>query len=98
MTRFPEQDLTGVRMRGVELVDVEWSFIQTLRHLNFASAAWVAWMVRGTASPWHPLDLPWDEAPGWDGIPWNREARPRSMRCSRSDANARRWSATSWNR
>ncbi len=48
----------------------------TLRHLNFASAAWVARMVRGNASPWHPLDLPWDEAPGWDGIPWDRKARP----------------------
>jgi hypothetical protein len=57
-------------------VDDEWSFIQTLRHLNFASAAWVDRMVLGTASPWHPLDLPWDEAPGWDGIPWDREARP----------------------
>ena len=57
-------------------IDDEWSFIQTLRHLNFASAAWVDRMVRGTASPWHPLDLPWDEAPGWDGIPWDREARP----------------------
>lgn len=59
--------------RGVE---DEWSFIQTLRHLNFASAAWVGRMVLGDASPWHPLDLPWDEAPGWDGIPWDREARP----------------------
>ena len=57
-------------------VDDEWSFIQTLRHLNFASAAWVGRMVLGNASPWHPLDLPWDEAPGWDGIPWDREARP----------------------
>lgn len=57
-------------------VDDEWSFIQTLRHLNFASAAWVGRMVLGHASPWHPLDLPWDEAPGWDGIPWDREARP----------------------
>ena len=57
-------------------VDDEWSFIQTLRHLNFASNAWVARMVLGNASPWHPLDLPWDEAPGWDGIPWDREARP----------------------
>jgi hypothetical protein len=54
----------------------EWSFIQTLRHLNFASAAWVARMILGDPSPWHPLDLPWDEAPGWDGIPWDREARP----------------------
>ena len=57
-------------------VDDEWSFIQTLRHLNFASAAWVDRMVRGTTSPWHALDLPWDEAPGWDGIPWDHEARP----------------------
>ena len=57
-------------------VDYEWSFIQTLRHLNFASAAWVGRMILGNASPWHPLDLPWDEAPGWDGIPWDRDARP----------------------
>jgi hypothetical protein len=59
-----------------ENVDDEWSFIQTLRHLNFASAAWVGRMVLGNSSPWHPLDLPWDEAPGWDGIPWDRDARP----------------------
>jgi hypothetical protein len=56
--------------------DDERSFIQTLRHLNFASAAWVGRMILGNPSPWHPLDLPWDEAPGWDGIPWDREARP----------------------
>lgn len=66
---FPEAELH----RGV---DDEWSFIQTLRHLSFASAAWVSRMVLGNASPWHPLDLPWDEAPGWDGIPWDREAQP----------------------
>ena len=35
-------------------VDDEWSFIQTLRHLNFASAAWVGRMILGNASPWHP--------------------------------------------
>src|SRR3954468_22832378 len=66
---FPEAALH----RGV---DDEWSFVQTLRHLNFASAAWVGRMVLGAPSPWHPLDLPWDEAPGWDGIPWDRDARP----------------------
>ena len=22
------------------------------------------------------MDLPWDEAPGWDGIAWDRAARP----------------------
>jgi hypothetical protein len=66
---LPEEELH----RGV---DDEWSFIQTLRHLGFATAAWVERMILGNASPWHPLDLPWDEAPGWDGIPWDREARP----------------------
>jgi uncharacterized damage-inducible protein DinB len=59
-----------------ERVRDEWSFIETLRHLGFASAAWVGRMVLGDPAPWHPLDLPWDEAPGWDGIPWDREARP----------------------
>ncbi len=66
---FPEAALH----RGV---DDEWSFIQTLRHLNFASAAWAGRMVLGDPSPWHPLDLPWDEAPRWDGIPCERDLRP----------------------
>ena len=67
-TLSPEQLHEGVRG--------EWSFVETVRHLNFASAAWVGRMVLGDPSPWHPLDLPWDEAPGWDGIPWDREVRP----------------------
>ncbi len=66
---FPEEKLH-------EPVDDEWSFIQTLRHLCFATDAWVARMILGDPAPWHPLDLPWDEAPGWDGIPWDRDARP----------------------
>ncbi|CAN5874981.1 hypothetical protein BH24ACT8_BH24ACT8_04130 [soil metagenome] len=37
-------------------VDDEWSFIQTLRHLNFATAAWVGRMILGNPSPWHQLD------------------------------------------
>ncbi len=57
-------------------VDGEWSYIQTLRHLGFASAAWVGRMILGDPSPWHLLDMPWDEAPGWDGIPWDRQATP----------------------
>jgi DinB superfamily/Pentapeptide repeats (8 copies) len=66
---FPEAELH----RGI---DGEWSFIQTLRHLGFATAAWVERLMLGVVSPWHPLDMPWDGAPGWDGIPWDREARP----------------------
>ena len=57
-------------------VDDEWSFVETLRHLGFATAAWVGRGVVGEESPWHPLDLPWDEAPGWDGIPFDRDVRP----------------------
>lgn len=59
-----------------ESVDDEWSFIQTLRHLNFASAAWVGRMALGDPSPWHPLDLPWGNAPKWDTIPWDADLRP----------------------
>jgi hypothetical protein len=66
---FPEADLH-------RNVGEEWSFVQTLRHLCFASDAWVGRMILGNPSPWHPLDLPWDEAPGWPGVPWDREARP----------------------
>jgi DinB superfamily/Pentapeptide repeats (8 copies) len=66
---FPDAELH----RGI---DGEWSFIQTLRHLGFATAAWVERLMLGNVSPWQPLDLPWDEAPGWDGISWDREARP----------------------
>jgi hypothetical protein len=57
-------------------VDDEWSFVQTLRHLNFADACWVDRMILGDVHPWLPLDLPWDEAPPWDGFRWEREARP----------------------
>lgn len=54
----------------------EWTFTQTLRHLNFATACWVDRMLLGVASPWHELDLPWDEAPHWEGFTWDRDARP----------------------
>ncbi len=57
-------------------VDGEWSFVQTLRHLGFATACWVGGIALQDPDPWHPLDLPWDEAPGWTGVPWDRDAQP----------------------
>ncbi|MDQ4052591.1 MAG: DinB family protein [Actinomycetota bacterium] len=57
-------------------VDGEWSFIETLRHLVFATDAWVRRAVLGDPSPWDPLDLPWDEMPDLKGIPRDRDARP----------------------
>ena len=59
-----------------EGVGDEWSFIQTLRHLVFATDAWVLRAIRGDPSPWDPLDLPFDEMAPIPGIPWDREVRP----------------------
>lgn len=57
-------------------VDGEWSFVETLRHLVFATQSWVGRGVLGDPAPWHPLGLPWDEAPAeWD-LPRDRGARP----------------------
>ena len=57
-------------------VDGEWSFVETLRHLAFATESWVGRCVLGDASPWHPLSLPWDEMPDTDGVPRDRGVRP----------------------
>jgi len=59
-----------------ESVDGEWSFIETLRHLVFATDAWVRRAILGDPSPWDPLDLPWDEMADTPGVPRDRAARP----------------------
>ncbi|MDE9364853.1 DinB family protein [Luteipulveratus sp. YIM 133132] len=59
-----------------ESVDGEWSFIETLRHLAFATDAWVRRALLGDPSPWHPLDLPWDQMPDTPGVPRDRSVRP----------------------
>jgi hypothetical protein len=73
---------TVERARGLapellhERVDDEWSFIETLRHLVFATDAWVKRAVLGEPAPWHPLDLPHDEMPEAPGVPRDLGARP----------------------
>jgi hypothetical protein len=57
-------------------VNGEWSFIQTLRHLAFATQSWVARCILGDPRPWHPLSLPWDEMGPRPGVPHERDARP----------------------
>jgi uncharacterized protein YjbI with pentapeptide repeats len=59
-----------------ERVEGEWSFIETLRHLVFATDAWVKRAILGEPSPWDPLDLPHDEMPDEPGVPRDRGARP----------------------
>jgi DinB superfamily/Pentapeptide repeats (8 copies) len=73
---------TVERARGMdpdalyERVDGEWSFIETLRHLVFATDAWVKRAILGNPSPWDPLDLPHDEMPDQPTVPRNHDARP----------------------
>lgn len=73
---------TVERARGMEpsmlheSVDGEWSFIETLRHLVFATDSWVRRAMLGDPSPWHALALPWDEMPDTPGVPRDREASP----------------------
>jgi hypothetical protein len=59
-----------------ESVGGEWSFIETLRHLVFATDSWIGRAVLGDPSPWHPLGLPWDEMPDTPGVPRDRDVRP----------------------
>ena len=59
-----------------ESVGGEWSFIETLRHLVFATDCWIRRGILGDPSPWDALDLPWDGMPDTPGVPRDREARP----------------------
>ncbi len=59
-----------------ESVDNEWSFIETLRHLVFATDSWIRRVILGDPSPWDPLDLPWDEMADTPGVPRDRDVRP----------------------
>jgi hypothetical protein len=58
-----------------ESVDGEWSFVETLRHLVFATDAWVRRAILGEARPYHRLAMPPDHRvgqpePGVDVTPW----------------------------
>ena len=59
-----------------ESVDGEWSFTETLRHLVFATDAWIRRAILGDPAPWDPLGLPWDDMPDTPGVPRDRDARP----------------------
>jgi uncharacterized damage-inducible protein DinB len=59
-----------------ERVDGEWSFIETLRHLVFATDSWVRRVILGDPKPWDALDLPFDEMNDVQGVPRNRDVRP----------------------
>jgi hypothetical protein len=57
-------------------VNQEWTFIETLRHLVFATDSWVIRAILGEPSPWDALGLPWDEMPDDLPVPRDRDVRP----------------------
>jgi len=59
-----------------ERVDGEWSFIETLRHLVFATDAWVKRAMLGDPSPYAALGLPHTEMGDDPSVPHDRDARP----------------------
>ena len=59
-----------------ERVDGQWSFIETLRHLVFATDAWVYRAFLGEPAPWDPLDLPHDDMEDAPGVPRDRSVQP----------------------
>jgi len=59
-----------------ERVGGEYSFIETLRHLLFATDAWVRRALLGHPDPYSPLGLPHDEMEPDPSVPNDRGARP----------------------
>jgi hypothetical protein len=59
-----------------ESVNGEWSFIETLRHLTFATDSWIRRAILGDPAPWDALGLPFSEWP--DGPEFSRalDAQP----------------------
>ncbi len=59
-----------------ESVDGEFSYLQTLRHLVFATDRWVTGPVLGQADHFHPLGYPYDAAPPEELAPLALDAVP----------------------
>ena len=59
-----------------ESVDGEWSFIETLRHLTFATDSWIRRAILGDPAPWDALGLPFSELPDGPAFSRDRDARP----------------------
>jgi hypothetical protein len=59
-----------------ESVNGEWSFIETLRHLTFATDSWIGRAILGAPSPWDALGLPFAEYPDGPAFSRAKDARP----------------------
>lgn len=57
-------------------VNGEWSFIETLRHLSYATDSWIGRAILGDPSPWDRLDWPPDEFRDDEAFTRDYHARP----------------------
>lgn len=78
-------------------VEEEWSFVETLRHLIFATDCWLSRAIRLETSAYHPWGLPWSgPGPEWcrslgldvDATPGLAEIRPIRLEHQRSVRDA----------
>jgi hypothetical protein len=77
--RWPETVERARRLpadRLHERIDGEWSVIENLRHLVFATDAWVKRTVLGEDAPFDALGLPHTEMGDQPGVPNDPDARP----------------------
>ena len=59
-----------------ESVDGEWSYVETLRHLVYATDRWITGPVLGEPQPYHRLGMPNDNPEPWRGSVIDIDARP----------------------
>jgi hypothetical protein len=59
-----------------ESVDGEWSYVDTLRHLVFATDRWITGPVLGEKEPFHRLGMPHDDPEPWRGTSIDIDAKP----------------------
>jgi len=59
-----------------ESVDGEYSYLQTLRHLVFATDRWITGPVLGDPNPFHPLGFPPDDPEGGRALGLDVDATP----------------------
>jgi DinB superfamily len=59
-----------------ESVDGEWSYVETLRHLVFATDRWITGPVLNQSEPFHRLGMPNDDPERWRGTSIDVDARP----------------------
>jgi len=75
-------DATLARARALpeealhESVDGEWSYVETLRHLVYATDRWITGPVFGESQPYHRLGMPNDNPEPWRGSVIDVDARP----------------------